>query len=778
MNPRRFTPSLLLIAGLLYLLVGAVARADHLLPVHQLDCSSSFPCPKEIHRRVDFWIQVFKGWGKEMAIFHDSRTPERVYLVLDTGAGCSGKARKRARANVRAIRGSLEKLAADVKAGRRIADRRQRHLLSFFPSGSSREIRRAAGNVRCQSGVRDSFIAGLERFNRYVGMVDHVLAENRLPPDIRYLPFVESSYNPAAYSRAGAAGMWQIMPATARSLGLELNAALDERLDPEAATRAAARYFVEATDKLMEVSRLHRPGITQETVNPFVITSYNYGVNGMRRAIRRIGPDYMEVLNKYKSPAFQVAVKNFYASFLAARHVALNAERYFPSVKPDPGSRKIRLLLGRATSMERIKSVFGLSEAELKPLNGPLTRFIWNGWRLIPAGYRLSLPWRDHGWKREIAILRAMVPERDVPGAESYIVRKGDTACGIARALRVNCSMLIQANSLGKRALIRVGQRLTIPRAVAATSGSSGSAGAGTWTVRRGDTACGIARRTGVDCKELIRVNRLGRKARILVGQKLVIPGNDYLAQNPAGLNADNQYIVQKGDAACRVAARFRVSCPALIRLNRLGGKAVIYPGQKLSIPGYETPATTETAARLAMEPASAETSAEKRSREPLAPDNQLVNLLDTLPDLSIRVGSRSGQPVYYIFVEADETLGHYADWLGIGSLRKLRRLNELPQGEVLRLGRRLLLPEITPATVARFERMRVEYHQVLSETLKENYHLVGIENYIVKRGDSLWEMSHRLGFPLWLLYRLNPELRIAGLSVGSSIRLPQLTSI
>ena len=146
-------------------------------------------------------------------------------------------------------------------------------------------------------------------------MVDRILAENNLPPDIRYLPFVESSYNPAAHSKAGAAGLWQIMPATARSLGLELNATQDERLEPEAATRAAAKYLVDATRRLLKVSRSKNASIQPELVNPFVITSYNYGVNGMRRAINRIGPDYMQVLNRYKSPSFQVAVEKLLCQF-------------------------------------------------------------------------------------------------------------------------------------------------------------------------------------------------------------------------------------------------------------------------------------------------------------------------------------------------------------------------------------------------------------------------------------------------------------------------------
>lgn len=759
--------------------VPASARANYQLPSHQLACSPSFPCPPEIHRRVDFWIQVFREWGKETAIFHDANVPERVYLVLDTGHGCGGPARKRVRANMNAIRKSLETLAARVKAGRQPGGEREKHLLTLFPRGNSGEISRAAGHVRCQSGVRDSFVAGLKRFNRYSAMVDRILAENGLPPDIRYLPFVESSYNPAAYSKAGAAGLWQIMPATARSLGLELNATQDERLDPEAATRAAARYLVDASRRLLEVSRAQDAAIEPELVNPFVITSYNYGVNGMRRAIRRIGPDYMRVLNKYKSPSFQVAVKNFYASFLAARHVARNADRYFPDVRPGGGDDTTTVVLQRATSMERIKGVFGLSESELKPLNQPLTRFVWNGWRLIPAGYRLTLPGRQGGWADAVARLQAMAPEKDVPGADTYTVRKGDTACGIARALRVNCNTLIKANSLGKRAIIRVGQRLLIPRKPTRTATEVARGGTGgTWTVKRGETACGIARSAGVDCKELIRTNGLGRKARILVGQKLVIPGDDFLDPNLAGLNAENRYIVQKGDAACRVASRFKVSCRELVRANNLGRRAVIHPGQKLVIPGYESPDTTETASRLASEPPAGESSPTKRDQAPPAPDNQLVNLLDTLPDLSIRVGSESGKPVYYVFVEVDETLGHYADWLGIGGSTYLRQINGLSRRSALQLGQRLRLPEITPETVSRFEQMRSEYHQVLSETLKENYHLVGIETYTVRSGESLWDMSRRLGFPLWLLYRLNPELRATGLSAGRTIRLPQLQAI
>jgi len=774
--------------GVFVLLNTPSARADHLLPKHALRCSANFPCPAEIRRRVDFWIEVFKGWDKKKAILHDPNAPERVYMVLNTGKGCGRAVSKRIKSNRKVIRGALESLATNLAKGRKITNKRERHLLTLFPSKSPKRIRQAAKNIRCQSGVKDSFVAGLKRFNRYSGLVDKVLAENKLPPEIRYLPFVESSYNPAAYSKAGAAGLWQIMPATARSLGLELNATQDERLDPEAATRAAAKYFLKATKTLTRVSKAKNPSITKPEINPFIITSYNYGVNGMRRAIQKIDPDFMQVLNKYKSPSFQVAVKNFYASFLAARHVALNADRYFGTVAKADSLRYQTLVLKHPTSLKRIKKVFSLTEAELKPLNEPLTRFIWNGWRMIPSGYQLRLPWRKDQWKNEMAKFNALSPEKVIPGGERYTVRKGDTACGISRALRVNCSTLIKANNLGKSAKIRVGQKLIIPTKVLTSSDGARVASAESvqkqkdWVVKRGQTACGIARKVGVSCRELISLNQLGRKARINIGQKLKIPGGDYLAENTAGLNPDNQYIVQKGDVACVIARRFSVSCQSLVKLNNLNRRATIYPGQKLKIPGFEAPAITETATALAQVESgtSSNTSKVQGKRElpPVASDNQLINLLDTLPDLSIRVGSDSGNPVYYIFVEVDETLGHFADWLGIGGSSTLRKINKLKRSTSLRLGQRMVLPNISPQTVKRFEQMRVEYHQVLSETLKENYSLVGTEPYKVKQGESLWEMSRRLGFPLWLIYRLNPDLRLAGLSVGKTIVLPQLKPI
>ncbi len=762
--------------------------ADHLLPIHKLNCSSDFPCPKELQRRIDFWIQVFKGWSKTKAIFHDPNKPERVYSVVDTGDGCSSRVKSTIKKERKRIKTNLYNAAIKLESGAGM-NKTEAHYAALFSGSKPSALRHASENIRCQSGVRDSYLAGLKRFNRYSYMVDSILEQYQLPPDIRYLPFVESSYNPAAYSKVGAAGMWQIMPSTARTLGLELNATIDERLDPEAATHGAARYLVNSRKSLTELARSIDPGIKSEEISPFVITSYNYGVNGMRRAIKQVEPDYLTVLDKYKSPAFQVAVKNFYSSFLAARHVALNSEKYFGDVAKADKLQYKTLVLENATSVDRISKVFKVSEKDLKPINLGLTRFVWNGWRMIPAGYQLKLPYRSSGYDKQIAKLKSLTPETVAPGSENYVVRKGDTACGIARALQVNCQELIRMNQLGKRALIRVGQKLEIPGKLVAVSEPSNRRQdktvvkrdtslkqAYSYTVRRGDTACVIASKNGVSCRELIAINKLGRKATIYVGQKLVIPGKVSVAGQVAGLDENNRYLVRKGDSACNIARRFAVGCNEFKKLNNLNKKATIYPGQRLKVPGLVVPDTTETVVKLAK----VDVVVKKADEQTIVGEDTVItspglsNLLDTLPDLRVSVAESGGQPVYRISVEADETMGHYADWLGLTSTRGIRSLNKLKQSQ-LRIGQLLQLPISSGSIVEQFENRRTEYHLVLSEELKSHYDLVGLVKYTVRGGDTVWSLSKDSGFPVWLFYRLNPQFKVLGLRVGQSVLLPDL---
>ena len=185
---------------------------------------------------------------------------------------------------------------------------------------------------------------------------------------------------PKALSHVGAAGLWQIMPATGRTLGLDINNTVDQRYDPTDATYAAAKYFRNSVDKLSETAFENGHTVVAKELNPFVVTSYNYGVRGMERAIKQVGLDYERLLLEYKSPNFQTAVKNFYASFLAARHIAKNVDVFFGQVEADMSKRvhsynKVRLK--RPTSVKRIVKYLKIDKDIFKRLNPALKNVVF-----------------------------------------------------------------------------------------------------------------------------------------------------------------------------------------------------------------------------------------------------------------------------------------------------------------------------------------------------------------------------------------------------------------
>jgi len=619
-----------------------------LLPKDNLQCSRAIPCPKEIWPRVSFWIDVYSRWNSNDAILHDKSKPERIYRVL-VGQSCGGTAgspdieRQKDQ-----IKKELRDLAERIAKGQQISLKRERELLAVFDNPSGKTVRQAVDQIRCQSGNRDRFLDALERYDLYGDLVQRTMKQAGLPMDIQYLPFVESLYNPSAYSRVGAAGLWQIMPSTAKDLGLKLTATLDERLDPELASYAAARYLSESYTTLMAAAKKVQPNVTSMQVSPFIITSYNYGVNGMRRAIEQYGPDYPTVLDHYRSPSFQVAVKNFYASFLAARYVAKNADRYF-------GKRPQRMpvdyrtvVLQRPISLRRMESVFELSAETLKKYNPALTRFVWQGWRLVPAGYRLRLPLRQGNWLEEVTLMRSLPEESGKFMDLHYVVKYGDSSCAIANAFQVRCQDLIDINLLDRKAAIKVGQKLEIPASPAHRKATITDLG--TYRVRKEDSACAIARKLGIDCDEMLAANRLTRHSVLQIGQNLLIPGVS------RSVGFDQSYIVRRGDSACLIAARFRVPCSKFLRENGLNVRGLIFPGQTLRIPAL------------------------------------------TDVGLDAKIVSTEKVSISHT-VQRDDTICEIAEKYGI-SCTKLVLINRLNHDGLIRVGQVLLVPEVSSSLV------------------------------------------------------------------------------
>lgn len=696
--------------------MGLAQGSPPVVEKHQLDCGVSFPCPPEIQRRVDFWIKVFRTWDTDQLVFHDRSHPARVYSVITSEHSCnrsrSARSVEKERKRVKQILLSIAKKLSWAEPG---WTKEEELFLALFPEKNPAQVSRAAERIRCQQGNRDRFGQALRRFGRYKHHILDSLEEAGLSEEFVYLPFVESAYNPEAYSRAGAAGLWQIMPRTARVLGLQLNATLDERFDPKAATRGAIKYLRDSTDRLGKIAKSKSPSVTNADINPFVITSYNYGVAGMARAIRSVGVDYIKVLNEYRSRSFRTAVRNFYASFLAARYVAKNADKYFKGVSEDQEQIYSPIVLKHPTSVERIVKVFGANEKTLKRINPALTRNVWNGWRLMPQGYALNLPYRSEGWDGQVSVLNSLPIERPQLSGKQYVVQRGDTACEIAKIFQVRCRDLIELNALGRRALIRVGQKLDIP---------------------------GLPKPT--------------KTQRVASVQ-------------------DGRYLVQRGDTACEIARSFGVNCRALIKQNRLGKKAVIHIGQSLIIPGLQKQVASASKSSSEKESqiiSSAKTPTKQQVVEAISQGSpeDFQKLMEKI-DISVFAKQKESATLYFTRVLPEETLGHYADWLRLGGTSAIRKMNNMRSSSVLNFGKQIFLPIKNEEQRLEFEANRLEYHRTLVDQFVQHYDVKGIDEYTIRSGDTLWEIARKYDLPYWVLTRSNIDMVTP--IIGNKIVIP-----
>jgi membrane-bound lytic murein transglycosylase D len=572
--------------------------------IYPLQCDETFSCPQSLMPRVGFWVEVFSRWDTDTAIFHDKQNPHRVYSTLQRNEGCRrsrkgdsiDKERKR-------LKSKLKSLAAKLESGSSLSDSQTR-LYSSFDGASFTEVRAAAGRVRCQSGNKNRMREALTQFQTYRPTILDALESQNLTPELQYLPFVESAFNPNALSHVGAAGLWQIMPSTGRSLGLTVDNKVDERYDPKAATYAASRYFRDSVDKLSEAAFENGSTVLAKDLNPFVITSYNYGVRGMERAIKQVGLDYERLLLEYKSPSFQTAVKNFYASFLAARYVAKNSEQFFGAIDADYSKRLNAfnvVKLNRATSAKRIANELSIDKDKLKQFNPSLKSIIWKHKALIPKGFKLKLPYREQGWNEGFVKLSAMPVEIEKSGYSWHRVRKGQTACGIAEKYNASCSALRKLNKLNRNATIYIGKRLKVPtrtggisvakttRKASSTNASNVATSIGSspsptllnptvpsfkrYKVKRGDSSCLIAERFKMRCTEFLAVNGLKRNSVIQVGQRVRVS------------DMDSWHVVKRGQTACGIASAHKVKCAALLDANKLRLSSTIKVGQRLRIP-------------------------------------------------------------------------------------------------------------------------------------------------------------------------------------------------
>jgi len=283
--------------------------------------SGVFQKPGELEPSVAFWRKTYAVWHRSEVAFHDNRYMDVIYEVMVlpgfVAEGLTTEQKERVSQRRDFWKAQLVGLENKLRDNAQLNASDRQLIAKLQSSGHqlNKLLNGASERVRSQRGTRERFKRGLEISGRYDSQFRKIFRNAGLPEELALLPHVESSFQPAAKSSAGAVGMWQFTKSAAKTF-MPGNGRIDQRLDPFASAYGAARYLSYAYGKLGDW--------------PAAITSYNHGIGGMKRAQSQAGRNFSAIVATYDGPAFGFASRNYYSQFLAAREIASNPAQYFP----------------------------------------------------------------------------------------------------------------------------------------------------------------------------------------------------------------------------------------------------------------------------------------------------------------------------------------------------------------------------------------------------------------------------------------------------------------
>lgn len=376
------------------------------------------------------------------------------------------------------------------------------------------------------STARERFQSRLSRGTRYEPMIRAKLRASGMPEDLTYLALIESGYDPHAYSRAAAVGMWQFMSSTARGVGMRVDWWMDERRDPARATDGAIRFL----------------GVLQKQFGSLYLAAaaYNGGPGRVSRGLTRFADELegAEGEDRFFALAEQdylrAETKNYVPQLIAAALVAKKPEQYGLRIDSLPAYEYDSLRVAPGTSLASLAAAGNLPGTVLRDLNPALLRGITppdaDIWLRVPVGMAESL---------RAAI--DTVPPDALRGYRAVRLDEAMSASGFASRHGVTLKQLRWFNPawrISRKGRLTPGQTLRVPRETVLSfardipdpslekfGGSSGAKGLrarGVHVVRRGETLGAIARKYGLKESQLKAMNGL-RGTRILAGQTLQI---------------------------------------------------------------------------------------------------------------------------------------------------------------------------------------------------------------------------------------------------------------
>lgn len=294
-----------------------------------------------------------------------------------------------------------------------------------------------------QGNGRKYFEKWWDRSQHYMVMIREILRENDLPEDLSYIAFIESGLNPTARSRSNAVGMWQFIKGTGVRYGLRVDWWMDERMDPEKSTRAAARYF---TDLYGRFGSWY-----------LAAAGYNAGEGRVVRAMKKHRSDDFWELASHKR-TFRRETRDYVPKYLAALMIAKDPVSYgFEELTYREGPLYEKVKVSQATDLRVIARAAGTTVTEIKKLNPELRR-----WFTPPdyPDYEVNIPVGTTG---QFVENMSKIPPAKKIAFRRHKIKRGDTLYHIARRYKTSVKPIMYLNNLQNARRLRPGMVIVIP---------------------------------------------------------------------------------------------------------------------------------------------------------------------------------------------------------------------------------------------------------------------------------------------------------------------------
>lgn len=414
-----------------------------------------------------------------------------------------------------------------------------------------------------------SYLQKLARSEPYMYHIVTEIKKRNLPGEIALLPMIESAYDPFAYSGAGAAGLWQLMPGTGNDLGLKRDWWFDARRSIRPSTDAALNYLT-YLNKFFNGNWI------------LAIAAYDTGEGSVSRAIKASGQSRQRNIRFWSLPV-PSETRAYVPRLLALAEIIKYPQRYhvtLPDIPHTPYFQEVNI--GSQIDLNHAAKLAGMSYSELIKLNPG-----YNRWATAPyKPFNLLIP------KDKVANFNrnlAHVPQENRVSWTRHQVKRGDSLSSIARRYFTTINMIRELNQLHSEKL-KTGQFLLIPStrnvAIAASRTpvtlNTPATVASTQPykvihiIQAGESYPTLERKYNVTKNEVRQWNNIKGNEALHLGQQLII------WKHPA--QKSGVYIVKSGDSFNQIAKKFNCKITTLTRLNPHINTKHLRPGQKIII--------------------------------------------------------------------------------------------------------------------------------------------------------------------------------------------------